>query len=186
MTWSLDRKQRFSLPDTAAMDEPPRPIPRQSLADDLAQRIRRLIARREYEAGDRLPSIAEMARHFGVGAPTIREALTKLETLGVVEIRHGSGVFVGQHQDRLLIPNPVHGREPSKKLLLDLVEARLPIEVQSAMLAATHATAGHLQELEALLARASANLDDGELLNQTNLAFHRLIAIASGLSLIHI
>ena len=162
------------------MDDALQPISRQSLADDLAQRIRGLIQRRDYKAGDRLPSIAQMARHFEVGAPTLREALTKLETLGVVVIRHGSGVYVGEHLDNLVIPNPVQGGPASKKLLLDLVEARLPVEVQSVTLAAEHATRADLDALGALLDRASANIDDAELLNQTNLAFHRQIAIASG------
>jgi GntR family transcriptional repressor for pyruvate dehydrogenase complex len=157
-----------------------RPLLRQSLADDLATRIRQLIQRRDYKPGDRLPSIADMARDFGVGSPTVREALRKLQTVGIVAIRHGSGVYVGQHQDTLLIPNPIYDGSASRKLLLDLIEARIPIELKSAALAAEHATDEHLAELSALLERASANLDDGALLNQTNLSFHRQIAVASG------
>ncbi|MEO5814143.1 MAG: GntR family transcriptional regulator [Gemmatimonadaceae bacterium] len=42
-------------------------------------------------AGARLPAISDMARQFGVGSPTLREVLKKLETVGVVVIRHGSG-----------------------------------------------------------------------------------------------
>jgi GntR family transcriptional repressor for pyruvate dehydrogenase complex len=162
------------------MEDRLKPVLRQSLADDLAQRIRQLIQRRKHNAGDRLPSIAEMARYFGVGAPTLREALKKLETMGVISIRHGSGVYVARHHDTLVIPNPVYDGAASKKLLLDLIEARIPIELQSASLAARNAAPGHLDELTELLDRASANLDDGALLNQTNLAFHRQIALASG------
>jgi GntR family transcriptional regulator, transcriptional repressor for pyruvate dehydrogenase complex len=156
------------------------PVPRQSLADDLAKRIRGLIRRRKLGAGDRLPSIADMARHFGVGAPTLREALKKLETVGAVDIRHGSGVYVAQHYDTLIIPNPIFEGRASKKQLVDLIEARIPIEVQSASLAAANATPEHLAELTHLLERASANFDHDALLTQTNLAFHRQIAVASG------
>ena len=70
------------------------PVLRQSLADRLARRIRAMIQNGSYAPGDRLPPIMEMARQFGVGHPTVREALKKLETVGVVEIRHGSGVYV--------------------------------------------------------------------------------------------
>ena len=56
-------------------------VPRDSLADTLARRIRGLIQSGEYTEGDRLPAILEMARRFGVGPPTVREALKKLETL---------------------------------------------------------------------------------------------------------
>jgi DNA-binding FadR family transcriptional regulator len=156
------------------------PLSRQSLADDLAQRIKQLIQRRGYQSGSRLPSIAEMARDFRVGAPTVREALKTLAAVGVVDIRHGSGVYVSRSDDSLVITNPVFEGAASKKLLVDLVEARIPIETTSARLAATNATEEHLGEMRRLLAHAGESLDDANVLNQTNLAFHRHIAVASG------
>ena len=65
------------------------PVNRQSLADDIAQRITQLIQTERHQPGARLPAISQMARQFGVGSPTLREALKKLETVGAVEIRHG-------------------------------------------------------------------------------------------------
>jgi len=156
------------------------PIARQRLADDLAQRITRLILSGTYRAGDRLPPISAMARQFGVGSPTLREALRKLEAVGVIDIRHGSGVYVNGAPDALVISNPILDARPSKKLLVDLIEARTPIEVTTATLAATHATDDDLQSLGELLARAGASLDDAAALTTTNLAFHRGIAAASG------
>lgn len=104
----------------------PGPVARQSLSDELAQRVRWMIAGGGYAPGDRLPSIASMARRFGVAHPTLREALRKLETLGIVEIRHGSGVFVGVDENALLITNPVFEGHVTRALLLDLVDARTP------------------------------------------------------------
>ena len=155
------------------------PVPRQSLSDDLAQRVRKLIQER-YKAGDRLPSISTMAREFRVGAPTLREALKKLQMVGIVDIRHGSGVYVGRDPDSLVISNPVFDGTVSKKLLLDLIEARIPIETTSARLAAVNATEEHLAEMGRLMQEAGENLDDAALLNTVNLAFHRQIAVASG------
>jgi GntR family transcriptional repressor for pyruvate dehydrogenase complex len=156
------------------------PILRQSLPDDVAQRIRQLIQARPYQAGDRLPPISAMARDFGVGAPTLREALKKLETVGVVDIRHGSGVYVGQMADSLVISNPIYDGGVSKKLLVDLIEARIPIETTSVRLAAVNATDADFASMRALLGHAGEHLDDAGVLNQTNLAFHRAIAAASG------
>src|SRR5690348_7674569 len=148
-------------PGTGAPMEPVyTPLLRQSLSDDLAQRITQLIQGGTYRAGDRLPAITTLARDFGVGSPTVREALKKLETVGVVAIRHGSGVYVNRLPDSLVISNPLHDGAVSKKLLVDLIEARIPIEVKSATLAATNATPEHLAELRELLARASESLDD--------------------------
>jgi len=161
------------------------PVPRQSLSDDLALRIKTLIQSGDFQSGDRLPAISRMARDFGVGSPTLREALKKLETVGLVDIKHGSGVYVARSQSALLITNPVYDDTVSKKLLVDLIEARIPIEVTSAALAAEHATAEHLRELRQLLVRAGESLDDAALLNETNLAFHRQIALASGNTVLH-
>lgn len=156
------------------------PVARLNLADDLAQRIQALIRQRGFQAGDRLPTITAMASDFGVGAPTLREALKTLEAVGVVDIRHGSGVYVNRVQESLIISNPVFQAPATKKLLLDLISARMPIEILSAQLAASNATGAHLKEMERLLARADDHLEDDEVLNETNMAFHRQIAIASG------
>ena len=156
------------------------PIEKSNLADDLAQRIVQMIRPGEYKPGDRLPSIREMARSFGVGHPTLREALKKLEIIGVVEIKHGSGVYVGRCQNGPIVSNPIFDGVVSKKLMLDLIEARMPIEVKAAALAATHATEEHLQRMENLMTEAENNLHDDAVLSTTNMAFHREIASASG------
>ncbi len=138
-----------------------------------------------FEANHRLPAIPVMAQRFGVGPATVREALKKLETVGVVDIRHGSGVYVGRTTDSFVISNPVFGGTASRKVLVDLIEARIPVEMRTAALAATNATGDHLSEMNRLLSEAGENLDDGTLLNQVNLAFHRQIALASGNTVMH-
>lgn len=157
---------------------------RQNLADDIAQRIKQHIQAQGQAPGDRLPAIAVIARELQVGAPTVREALKKLETLGVVVIRHGSGVYVGSHPDSLVVSNPVLEGNISKKLLVDLIEARIPIETASARLAAANSTDADFVAMRASLDEAGRNLSDATILNQANLGFHRQIAIASGNSVI--
>ena len=70
------------------------PVRRERLPDNLATRIGALIRAGDFRVGERLPPITQMARAFRVGAPTVRQALAKLEMLQVVEIRHGVGVYV--------------------------------------------------------------------------------------------
>lgn len=156
------------------------PVPRQSLADDLAQRVKQLIHSEGHQSGDRLPAISEMARRFRVGPPTLREALRKLETLGVVDIRHGSGVFVGKHHNTLLLSNPIFDDAVSKNLLLDLIEARMVIELKSVALAAANATVEDFEAMGATLASAGERISDAAALNVANMSFHRQIAVASG------
>ena len=157
---------------------------RQNLADDIASRIRQHIRATSQAQGTRLPSITVIARQFQVGAPTVREALKKLETVGVVVIRHGSGVYVGSKTDSFVVANPVLDAKVSKKLLVDLIEARIPIETTSARLAAVNASEEDFSAMRASLEEAGMNLAAPAVLNQANLTFHLQIAVASGNSVI--
>ena len=157
------------------------PVLKQSLSDKLAQRIRGMIQKGDYQQGDRLPPIMEMARRFGVGHPTIREALKKLETMGIVEIRHGSGVYVTRSEEVLVLASPDYSGTVTKKLLLDLhsrsraardcspspKRARTRRSRISSRCAGCSRTAGH-------------NLGNDAVLNEVNMGFHRQIALASG------
>jgi GntR family transcriptional repressor for pyruvate dehydrogenase complex len=157
-----------------------RPMTKQNLADRLARRIRTMIQKGEYHEGDRLPAIMEMARRFGVGHPSLREALKKLETMGVVEIRHGSGVYVTRSHDVLVVAAPDFSGAVTKNLLIDLIRARTPLECQSVLFAARNATEDDITEMRRLLATAAASLNDDDVLNSVNMEFHRQIALASG------
>lgn len=155
-------------------------VEKTNLADDLADRIAEMIRTGTYAPGDRLPAIMEMARSFGVGHPTVREALKKLEIIGIVNIKHGSGVYVGTGSDKLLVSNPVKGANVSRKLLIDLIEARIPIELESTRLAAENATDEQIDRMEELLDEAEQNMSVDERLSEANMGFHCEIAVASG------
>lgn len=156
------------------------PLKRSSLSDDLVERLLQLIKSEAYKRGDRLPSIAEMTSRLKVGHPTLREALRKLEVIGIIEIKHGSGIYIKRDQDILLVSNPIFGGAVSKQLVLDLLEARMPIEMQAVGLAATKASKANLEKIAELMQTAAENLDNDAVLSPTNLAFHCEIAVASG------
>ena len=156
------------------------PVVKQSLPDRLARQIRGTIQNGNYRRGDRLPPIVEMARRFEVGQPSIREALKKLEAMGVVQIRHGSGVFVTRSEEVLVLASPDYAGTVTKKLLLDLIRARIPVEIQSVGDCVRNATPEQVQDLQRILADAGQHLDDDDRLNSVNMAFHGKIAEGSG------
>lgn len=156
------------------------PVVKQSLPDKLARQIRGTIQNGNYRRGDRLPPIVEMARRFEVGQPSIREALKKLEAMGVVRIRHGSGVFVTRSEEVLVLASPDYAGTVTKKLLLDLIRARIPIEIQSVADCVKNATPEQVRELKRILTNAGQHLADDEVLNSVNMEFHGKVAEASG------
>jgi len=93
-----------------------------------------LIRGGHFGPGERLPSERQLASWFGVSRPTIRVALSQLESRGLVVTRSGSGTFVAEreHQDG-------DGRVPGGASPADVLEARLALEVAVARLAARRA-----------------------------------------------
>lgn len=69
-------------------------MPRTPIWQTIATTLRAEIADGHYQAGDRLPTEADMARRFGVNRHTVRRALSDLVDAGLVHTRRGAGAFV--------------------------------------------------------------------------------------------
>lgn len=153
---------------------------RSTASDLLTERVVELLRTQDLAPGDRLPSVQALARRFGVAGPTMREVLRRLQAVGMLEIRHGSGVYVRRRAASLILPNPHPGRL-ERQVILDLLDARSLIEPSLAGLAAEHGTEIEVRELEAILERAKGNLEGGVdwLLGRLNMDFHRAVARAS-------
>lgn len=152
------------------------------LSDYLSQQILALIRSENLVSGSRLPSVKELSKRFSVAAPTIREALRGLEAMGMLSIRHGSGIYVEQSSERLMLINPYYPKLEFQTLI-DLLEARLLIEPRLAELAAQYIDEANLAELESLLEKAEGHLfgneEDDNVLQQVNKQFHSSIAACS-------
>ena len=110
----------------------------------------------------------------------MREALRRLEGLGIVELRHGSGVYVGANAGRRVLTNPVLPRSDVDQLV-ELLEARLTLEPEIARFAAQVRDPDGLVWLAEALGTARAQVaarDD--VLWRTNLDIHRAIAATTG------
>jgi DNA-binding FadR family transcriptional regulator len=122
--------------------------PRQKLAETVAERL--LDAVRTQPPGTRMPSERALAEQLGVGRSTVREALNGLAALGVLDIRHGRGVFVAA------APSARWGHDAVVPALIRaqtnaLIEARLVVQPEVARLAAERRTEADLKALERVL-----------------------------------
>jgi GntR family transcriptional repressor for pyruvate dehydrogenase complex len=147
-----------------------------TVAHYVTEQVLALIEREALGRGDRLPSVQALARRLSVAAPTVRESLRQLQALGVVELRHGSGVYVRDAQRRVLLANPYPGQLEARTIF-DLLEARLLIEPHLTALTAVLAGDDELAELGAALDQAGALLaGPDEVLHSLNMGFHRGVA----------
>jgi DNA-binding FadR family transcriptional regulator len=139
----------------------------------LADAIAAEIEAGKYKVGERLPTERELAEAFGVSRPTLREALIALEMLGMIEARHGLGIYVTRAQ------MPVTASTYDFEIgAFELIEARRLFEGEAAALAAATIDDEALAELERLLTLMA---DEDELKGEdADKEFHMVIARATG------
>lgn len=156
------------------------PLVRPNLTTDLVRALVEMIGERSLTPGMKLDSQRDLAAHFGVAVPTMREALRRLEGMGVVDFRHGSGIYVGQNFNRSVIPN-IALPEPTTDRLVELIEARALLEPVLAARAAELCDPESVAYLEALVDQAHHHLEhQDERLWKVNIDIHRAIAAAAG------
>jgi DNA-binding FadR family transcriptional regulator len=160
--------------------EPVRPL---ALKERVIRQLTRLIEDGALHPGDRLPSERELSEELQVSRGTVREAVQFLQTLGLLEIRHGSGTFVRLAGDASDV------REEWRRWTIrhagrvhDLLEIRKALEPFAAELAAQRAGAEELDAMrDALeLMRPAVDSPDVAALVQADLAFHHALCAASG------
>jgi len=76
------------------------PVARQTIVDAVADRLRGEILAGRLEAGSKLPSERELALALGVNRLTLRAALGRLDSLGLIVTRHGAGTVVASWRER--------------------------------------------------------------------------------------
>jgi GntR family transcriptional repressor for pyruvate dehydrogenase complex len=158
----------------------PLPPPRPNLSSYLSEQILELIRDKNLRPGDRLPSAKALAQQFAVATPTMREALRRLQATGILDIRHGSGIYVRRDRERLMLSNPGYGVLETHTIL-QVLDARLLIEPHLAKLAADCATEVEIAQIAALLDGAEQTLERGDdSYLRANSLFHTAIARASG------
>jgi GntR family transcriptional repressor for pyruvate dehydrogenase complex len=156
-----------------------KPIKVKRASDQIFEQLRDLIFRGDLKPGERLVPERELAQAFGVSRPTVREAINKLVTMGLVEHCQGQGTFV-RSQEATREHNPLAAIIDHRETTLeDLLEVRLGLEAQSARLAAERATPEDMHRLEETLAAMEAEHVKGLLGIEEDVAFHMGLAYAT-------
>jgi GntR family transcriptional repressor for pyruvate dehydrogenase complex len=157
------------------------PIVKQSLVDVVAERIRSLIDREKLEAGDRLPGELDLVEQLKVSRPVLREAISRLESVGLVTVRRGQGTFVGDRGSLMSCVQLVRSAMAiAPKDLNHFAELRTAIECHAAKLAALRATPEDVAELEALLVQMDREDQDYLEAIRYDFQFHRKIVEITG------
>jgi GntR family transcriptional repressor for pyruvate dehydrogenase complex len=139
----------------------------------LQERIRR----GAWLPGTRLPSITRLAHDMQVGTGSVREALQSLQSIGLVKIEHGRGVFVASTRPSTELAS--HFQDVGAGHTVALAETRSILEPEMAALAAERGTAEELSEIENLAWQMEAQAQQGGDFAELDVQFHRCIARAA-------
>jgi DNA-binding FadR family transcriptional regulator len=146
---------------------------------EVIERLAAEIGSGRLSPGARLPTEQEMMTALGVSRTVVREAVAALRAQGLVTTRQGLGAFVAIDQQRRPFRIDPDGLK-SLEAVVDLMELRLAVEVETAGLAAERATAKQLRAIGQALAAMDRAIARNESAIDEDYAFHRTIAEATG------
>lgn len=127
------------------------------------------------QPGDALPPETELASSLGVSRNSLREATKALESLGVVETRHGTGLFVRAFSFDPLLENLLYGTLFDLQELEDLHSVRCALESGMIGDALGAITEKDLAELRRLTETMRARAEQGDAFPEEDRHFHRVL-----------
>jgi GntR family transcriptional repressor for pyruvate dehydrogenase complex len=151
--------------------------------EEVAKQIEALILQKLHP-GDKLPAERELAEMLGVSRSSIRDAIRRLELMGLVEPRQGAGTVVREISPDALVNPLANVIQHKRQLVGELLDFRRMLEPPLAARAATHASADDVAAMEEILRRQGVRVRGGELAVEEDTEFHYRIAMASGNSVV--
>lgn len=152
-------------------------INRKSLADEVADGIRRQLSLGTFKVNEKLPIEPELMKMFGVGRSTIREAIKLLVNSGLLRVQQGVGTFV----ERTFSSQEPMDQRLKRADKVELDEVRQLIEMKIAEKAALNRTEEDIEKIEHFLSLRKRAADEGlvEECIEADIQFHIAIANAA-------
>jgi GntR family transcriptional regulator, transcriptional repressor for pyruvate dehydrogenase complex len=162
------------------------PVARSSVVDAVSDRLRNEILAGRIAAGSRLPSERELSLALGVNRLTLRAALARLEAMGLVVTRHGSGTEVASWQENAglealgMVMASLETGEPAwVELLASLLEVRRILVAEAVALAAERHNAEDIATMQRIAGEQTSRLGDALAFARGDLQFQRAVLRAA-------
>ncbi|HGM5582049.1 TPA: FadR/GntR family transcriptional regulator [Pseudomonas putida] len=144
-----------------------------TVVNSVVEKLRKALARGQWRSGEMLPGQRELAEQLGISRPSLREAVTVLETLGLVRSMPGKGVLVLEADATLVQGTDSVGAAS----LADVLELRYTLEPFIAGLVAQSAGTQDIGQLRLTLMdlREAVDASDSEAGVAAYIAFHEAL-----------
>lgn len=156
-----------------------KPIKTRKIYEQIVDQIGLLVADGQLKPGDRLPSERELVERFQVSRASIREAISALEMMGLIEVRSGEGTYIRHVNIDSVVAPLAWMLFIEKDSDLELYEARKVLEVQAAGLAAERAEDDEINDMFEALEVMRRDLAINRLGEDADHRFHYAIAKAT-------
>jgi GntR family transcriptional repressor for pyruvate dehydrogenase complex len=153
-------------------------IRKSKLSDQVASRLEHLIAK-QFKPGDKLPPERRLVEMFQVSRSSIRDAIRRLELMGLVEPRQGTGTVVRDLSVRPSNDALADVLRRKRELVTELFDTRCILEPALAARAAMRISAEEILKLESILKRQEEKVSKGESAVEEDSEFHYSVALAS-------
>jgi GntR family transcriptional regulator, transcriptional repressor for pyruvate dehydrogenase complex len=155
------------------------PVKNTKLIDVVTKKIRDEILGGSYLPGDKLPPEHQFVDQLQVSRIVVREALRKLEAIGLLTVKRGAGMFVAG-SDTTAVNDVLFSVLRIQKVgILEIIQAGLTIEPAIAELVAENRTSEHINALRANVERSEELIKTKVSSHNNNREFHRIIAEAT-------
>ena len=135
------------------------PVRRRKVYEETANRIGQLVL--EKQPGDRLPPEREIADWLGVSRGSVRDAIRRLDTLGIVESRQGVGTIIRKSSGDL--KGWINIADQSKATLQNLFDLRSVVEVPLTARAVANMSGDQTAKLQAIIDQQEEKHNNGEM-----------------------
>ncbi len=156
-----------------------KPIKTRKIYEEIVDQLKMMIIQGNLKPGDKLPSERELSEQLGVSRSSVREALSALEAMSILDIRSGEGTFVRQTSQSATIEALALVLTVENNPEVQLMEVRRVLEVEAAGLAARRATLYQVEKIGDALKAMQAAAEKQELAVEYDLKFHFTIAEAT-------
>lgn len=157
--------------------------PRGTVGQILLRQFVGLLRDGRLRPGDKLPPERELATMLGISRPSVRQALSALGLIGIIESRQGSGTYVAENLNRLPLEPFIYRLLLNQGSFDELMEVRELIEPAVTGLAARRATQDGIDGIASAFGRYEAAIsgqDGVDVEAESGMEFHRALAAAAG------
>ncbi|MCR4425530.1 MAG: FadR family transcriptional regulator [Firmicutes bacterium] len=156
-----------------------KPIRTRKVYEEIVDQIRSLITSGALKPGDKLPPERELADTLKVSRASVREALTVLESRGIIESRPGGGTFIRESTVESFAEPFALMLMQSRTSSFALLELRTILESEAAALAAKRASPEDIERMMEYVGQMEADVAAGGLGDHADFDFHLSIAEAT-------